>query len=71
MAVPGNAPADLAATELFAVDAYATEFDARVTDVDEAGARIRLDRTAFYPGAGCRPVSSKVPRSYGCPPPPG
>ena len=58
MAVPGRsneAPADLAATELFAVDAYATEFDARVTEVDEAGARIRLDRTAFYPGGGGQP----------------
>jgi len=55
MAVPGNAPADLAATELFAVDAYATEFDARVAEIDEAGARIRLDRTAFYPGGGGQP----------------
>ena len=55
MAVPGNAPADLAATELFAVDAYATEFDARVAEVDAAGARIRLDRTAFYPGGGGQP----------------
>src|SRR6188472_2865192 len=55
MAVPGNAPADLAATELFAVDAYATDFDARVAEVDEAGARIRLDRTAFYPGGGGQP----------------
>ena len=59
MAVPGRssswAPADLAATELFAVDAYATEFDARVAEIDEAGARIRLDRTAFYPGGGGQP----------------
>src|SRR5918994_352684 len=55
MAVPGNVPADLAATELFAVDAYTTEFGARVTEVDEAGARIRLDRTAFYPGGGGQP----------------
>ena len=55
MAVPGNAPADLAATELFAVDAYRTDFDARVTEVDEANHRIRLDRTAFYPGGGGQP----------------
>ena len=55
MAVPGNAPADLAATELFAVDAYAAEFGARVAEIDEAGARIRLDRTAFYPGRGGQP----------------
>ena len=55
MAVPGNAPPDLAATELFAVDAYATEFDARVVDVDREGGRIRLDRTAFYPVGGGQP----------------
>jgi misacylated tRNA(Ala) deacylase len=55
MAVPGNAPPDLAATELFAVDAYATEFAARVAEVDREGGRIRLDRTAFYPGGGGQP----------------
>jgi misacylated tRNA(Ala) deacylase len=55
MAVPGNAPADLAASELFAVDAYATEFDARVTEVDGGNHRVRLDRTAFYPGGGGQP----------------
>ncbi|MEO6511840.1 MAG: alanyl-tRNA editing protein [Nocardioides sp.] len=55
MAVPGNAPTDLAASELFAVDAYATEFDATVAEIDEAGGRIRLDRTAFYPGGGGQP----------------
>jgi misacylated tRNA(Ala) deacylase len=55
MAVPGNAPADLAASELFAVDAYATEFDARVTEVDADHHRIRLDRTAFYPTGGGQP----------------
>ena len=55
MAVPGNAPADLAATELFAVDAYATRFGAKVVEVDGEGGRIRLDRTAFYPGGGGQP----------------
>ena len=55
MAVPGNAPPDLAATELFAVDAYTTEFAARVTEVDAVGGRLRLDRTAFYPGGGGQP----------------
>jgi misacylated tRNA(Ala) deacylase len=55
MAVPGNAPADLAAAELFAVDAYRTEFDARVAEVDASNHRIRLDRTAFYPGGGGQP----------------
>ena len=55
MAVPGNAPADLAATELFAVDAYRTDFDAKVAEVDREGGRVRLDRTAFYPGGGGQP----------------
>ena len=55
MAVPGNAPPALAATELFAVDAYATEFDAKVVEVDREGRRIRLDRTAFYPVGGGQP----------------
>ena len=59
MGVPGNAqdraPAELAATELFAVDAYRRDFDATVAEVDREGGRIRLDRTAFYPGGGGQP----------------
>jgi misacylated tRNA(Ala) deacylase len=59
MGVPGNfadrAPAGLADTELFAVDAYRTEFDARVVEVDREGGRVRLDRTAFYPTGGGQP----------------
>ena len=59
MGVPGNfaerAPAGLADTELFAVDAYRTTFDARVVEVDREGARLRLDRTAFYPTGGGQP----------------
>jgi misacylated tRNA(Ala) deacylase len=59
MGVPGNfadrAPAGLADTELFAVDAYRTSFDARVAEVDREGGRIRLDRTAFYPTGGGQP----------------
>ena len=59
MGVPGNpqekAPAELAATELFAVDAYRREFEARVVEVDREGGRVRLDRTAFYPGGGGQP----------------
>jgi misacylated tRNA(Ala) deacylase len=56
MAVPGNpAPADLAATELFAVDAYRTEFDSAVAEVDREARRVRLARTAFYPGGGGQP----------------
>jgi len=37
------------------VDAYATEFAAKVVEVDREGGRIRLDRTAFYPGGGGQP----------------
>lgn len=55
MGVPGNAPADLAASELFAVDAYVAEFEARVVEVDHEARRVRLDRTAFYPGGGGQP----------------
>jgi misacylated tRNA(Ala) deacylase len=56
MGVPGNpAPAELAATELFAVDAYRHVFDATVTEVDHEGGRVRLARTAFYPGGGGQP----------------
>jgi misacylated tRNA(Ala) deacylase len=56
MGVPGNpAPPELAATELFAVDAYRTEFDATVADVDRKGGRVALARTAFYPVGGGQP----------------
>jgi misacylated tRNA(Ala) deacylase len=56
MGVPGNPPPPgLAETELFAVDAYRTEFDATVTDVDREGGRVALARTAFYPVGGGQP----------------
>src|SRR3954454_8264160 len=56
MAVPGNPPPrSLAETELFAVDAYRTEFDATVTEVDREGGRVALARTAFYPVGGGQP----------------
>jgi misacylated tRNA(Ala) deacylase len=51
----GTAPAELAASELFAVDAYRSEFDSTVLEVDREGGRIRLARTAFYPGGGGQP----------------
>jgi Ser-tRNA(Ala) deacylase AlaX len=38
---------------LYLRDAYLTEFDATVTAVD--GARVALDRTAFYPTGGGQP----------------
>ncbi len=59
MGVPGepirNAPPELAARELFAVDAYRHEFDSTVAEVDRDAGRIRLQRTAFYPGGGGQP----------------
>ena len=55
MGVPGNPPPGLAETELFAVDAYRTEFDATVTEVDHEGGRVALARTAFYPVGGGQP----------------
>ena len=47
-AVPPNAPADLAARELFSVDAYLRRFEAPVEQVDEEQHRVALGRTAFY-----------------------
>ena len=59
MAVPGRvpvgAPAGLAETELFSVDAYLRAFDTRVRRVDREGRRVALARTAFYPGGGGQP----------------
>jgi misacylated tRNA(Ala) deacylase len=60
MAVPGRrvpqgAPRELADTELFSVDAYLRDFEARVEEVDADGRRVRLARTAFYPGGGGQP----------------
>ena len=54
--VPDNAPADLAARELFAVDAYLREFEARGrarSTAEPTGSALR--RTAFYPGGGGQP----------------
>jgi misacylated tRNA(Ala) deacylase len=60
MGVPGNQtrgepPAGLADTELFAIDATCSEFDAEVAEVDRETGRVRLSRTAFYPGGGGQP----------------
>ena len=59
MAVPGNAPADLAATELFAVDAYATEFDAPVAEVDaRTGGSASTGRRSIPVAAGSPATSA-------------
>jgi misacylated tRNA(Ala) deacylase len=59
MAVPGRAPAGapagLAETELFSVDAYLRDFETTVVRVDRAEGRVALRRTAFYPGGGGQP----------------
>jgi misacylated tRNA(Ala) deacylase len=60
MAVPGRShptapPPDLAASELFAVDAYRRDFDADVVAVDPEQRRVALRRTAFFPGGGGQP----------------
>jgi misacylated tRNA(Ala) deacylase len=57
VAVPGTRPAPqaLSESELFAVDAYRSEFDASVVEVDREGGRLALARTAFYPGGGGQP----------------
>lgn len=54
-ATPAGAPAALAASELFAVDAYRRNFEATVIGVDAEAHRVALDRTAFYPGGGGQP----------------
>jgi misacylated tRNA(Ala) deacylase len=41
--------------ELYATDAYLRSFEARVVEVDAEQRRVRLDRTAMYPGGGGQP----------------
>jgi misacylated tRNA(Ala) deacylase len=48
-------PDELARTELFAVDSYLHEFEAELVEVDAAGGRVSLSRTAFFPGGGGQP----------------
>jgi misacylated tRNA(Ala) deacylase len=40
---------------LYLRDAYLRDFEAIVVDVDRAGSRVALDRTAFYPTGGGQP----------------
>jgi misacylated tRNA(Ala) deacylase len=51
----GTPPADLAGSELFALDAYLRSFDSTVLEVDREQGRLALARTAFYPGGGGQP----------------
>ncbi|TWD84737.1 misacylated tRNA(Ala) deacylase [Kribbella amoyensis] len=60
--VPASAPAGLADTELFAVDAYRRDFDSPVIAVDPEQGRVALRRTAFYPGGGGQPHDTGVLR---------
>jgi misacylated tRNA(Ala) deacylase len=53
--IPAGAPAALAETELFSVDAYLRDFEASVDEVDREQGRVALRRTAFYPGGGGQP----------------
>jgi misacylated tRNA(Ala) deacylase len=65
MAVPGksriSSAAPLPATaaiELFTVDAYQHAFEAEVVEVDRSNSRVRLSRTAFFPGGGGQPYDT-------------
>jgi misacylated tRNA(Ala) deacylase len=53
--IPADAPAELARTELFSIDAYLRDFGAAVEEVDADQGRVLLGRTAFYPGGGGQP----------------
>lgn len=48
---------------LYYEDAYLAEFDADIVQVE--GDRVRLDRTAFYPGGGGQPADTGVLRAQG------
>jgi misacylated tRNA(Ala) deacylase len=48
---------------LYYEDAYRAEFDADIVQVE--GDRVRLDRTAFYPGGGGQPADTGVLRAQG------
>jgi alanyl-tRNA synthetase len=39
-------------TRLYYTDSYLTQFDARVSSIEDDGRRVYLDRTAFYPTSG-------------------
>jgi misacylated tRNA(Ala) deacylase len=54
-AAPGSPPPELAATELFATDAYLRSFDSTVLAVDSEQRRVALARSGFYPGGGGQP----------------
>ncbi len=45
---------------LYLRDAYATEVEAKVVEVDQAARRVALDRTVFYPTGGGQPHDTGV-----------
>ncbi|MGH7631574.1 MAG: alanyl-tRNA editing protein [Gemmatimonadales bacterium] len=53
--VPPAGLAPAVTERLYHTDAYATEFEAAVVDRGDAGRRVYLDRTAFYPTSGGQP----------------
>ncbi|MHB2022008.1 MAG: alanyl-tRNA editing protein [Mycobacteriales bacterium] len=55
---PNLAPRGVAEGELFAVDAYCRVFDSTVVELDRERGRVRLARTAFYPGGGGQPADT-------------
>jgi misacylated tRNA(Ala) deacylase len=56
----------VAATEqLHSTDAYVREFEARVVARDDAGHRLALNRSAFYPGGGGQPHDTGAIRWHG------
>jgi misacylated tRNA(Ala) deacylase len=58
--IPVAAPRELAAVELFAVDAYRSSFEADVESVDPDTRSVKLSRTAFFPGGGGQPCDVGV-----------
>lgn len=45
----------MSTTRLYYTDSYLTAFEARVVEVGDAGRRVYLDQTAFYPTSGGQP----------------
>jgi misacylated tRNA(Ala) deacylase len=57
-ATASTAPPEVATSELFAIDAYRRTFEAEVIAADPANRRVKLSRTAFFPGGGGQPCDT-------------